>query len=102
MKKKSSYISYPGEMGYKFDCILINGQRKLECQIEALTLLKPNGHVVLRKSLLSRNTIARENYEIEEDGDNFLLGRKAGSSANTTISCGKAGHFCSIAGPACN
>ena len=73
IKRKSSYISYPREMGYRFDCILINGQRKFECQIEALSLLNPNGRVVLRKSLLSRNAIARENYEIEEDGNNFIV-----------------------------
>jgi hypothetical protein len=68
-----NYSSYPVDMGHRFDFVLIDGRRRMECALVAARVLWPDGRALLHDWRRSRYAYVRDIFDVEEEGRQFLV-----------------------------
>jgi hypothetical protein len=76
-----AYVSYPALLGIRFDAILIGGRWRMECAMQARTLLTPRGIIIFQGWQDRRYEMLSKLFEVVQETRSFLVLRADSATA---------------------
>jgi GT2 family glycosyltransferase len=67
------YVAYPSLLGISFDVILIAGRWRMECAMQARTLLEPCGIIIFQDWKHRHYGLLRELFDVVQESNQFLV-----------------------------